>query len=88
VTTPGGSYAVIRIADDYVRIQGIEIDGSGVTGSTSWVYGIRVDTSVIAAADIRIDKVERDRLRPQRYRLQHQAPDRHGQSTLRARALP
>jgi len=52
---PPTPYEVIRINDDHVRIEGIEIDASRVTGAFD-LTGIRVVTPP-ATADVRIDKV-------------------------------
>jgi hypothetical protein len=50
---PGEYYEVIDISDDYVRIEGIEIDGSSVTSGQAF-RAIRA-ISTAATADIRID---------------------------------
>ncbi|MFC1610272.1 hypothetical protein ACFL6C_04890 [Myxococcota bacterium] len=45
-------FHVIQIRDDHVRLEGLEIDGSNVTNQQD-TFGINVDGSVSASADIR-----------------------------------
>jgi hypothetical protein len=53
-TTPGVYYSVIQIQEDYVRIEGIEIDGSTIDNGQA-VRGIQTKDGS-ATSDIRIDK--------------------------------
>ena len=56
-STPGGFYDILGINDDYVRIEGIELDGSGITNGES-LDGIHISTSLDDVFnEIRIDKV-------------------------------
>ena len=52
---PLGSYNLVRVSNDagYVRIEGIEIDGSNVTNAEA-VRGIQVDDTGSAMEDVRI----------------------------------
>jgi hypothetical protein len=50
------SYAVLRIMDEYVRIEGVEIDGTNVTNA-HWMIGIRLEPSLTATAEPRLDKL-------------------------------
>jgi hypothetical protein len=52
--SPGEYFSVIDIQDDYVRIEGIEIDGSTITNGQS-VSGIQTQ-NISLTNDIRIDK--------------------------------
>ena len=49
-------YSVLYVFANYMRIEGIEIDGSQVTQAAG-VLGIRIDQTIAPTADIRIDKV-------------------------------
>ncbi len=53
-SSPGQYYSVIRIEEDYVRIEGVEIDGLLVTNA-EYNRGI-LTTNTAAASDIRIDR--------------------------------
>ncbi len=53
-SSPGEYFSVIEIQEDYVRIEGIEIDGTTITNGQS-VSGIQTN-NISAASDIRIDK--------------------------------
>ena len=53
-SSPGEYFSAIEIQEDYVRIDGIEIDGATITNGQS-VSGIQTN-NISAASDIRIDK--------------------------------
>jgi hypothetical protein len=53
-SSPDASYSLIRVSDNHVRIEGIELDGSGLTNA-HLVYGLRLTPS--ATADIQLDKL-------------------------------
>ena len=50
----GASYQVINLDTGYVRVEGLEIDGSGLTNAL-YVRGIRVSTTLSNVGDIRMD---------------------------------
>ncbi len=52
-SSPGAAYALVGIYDNYVRVTGIEVDGSSVTNGQD-LYGIALDTSVSTTSDIRV----------------------------------
>jgi hypothetical protein len=53
-TASGANYQIINLDTGYVRIEGLEIDGSGVTNAL-FVRGIRVRDGLVNVGDIRID---------------------------------
>ncbi len=50
----GASYQIVNLNTGYVRVEGLEIDGAGVTNA-QFVRGIRVETGISNVGDIRID---------------------------------
>jgi hypothetical protein len=56
VANPGGSYSVLRIYDDYVRIEGVEIDGSSITNARH-LTGMILDESLTLTSEIRLDRL-------------------------------
>ena len=51
-----GTMNILRINAEYVRIEGIEFDGSNVSNKTQ-LYGLRTGFTVTNPSDVRIDKV-------------------------------
>jgi len=52
----GSSYSVLKIVEDYVRIEGVEIDGSNVSNARN-MTGIILDQSLTATSEIRLDRL-------------------------------
>ena len=53
-TASGAAYQIVNLDTGYIRVEGLEIDGSGVTNAR-YVRGIRVRDGLPATGDIRID---------------------------------
>ena len=56
INSPVGITRVLRVADDHVRITGIEIDGSSITDGQE-IEGVSTANTLTAASDVRFTKL-------------------------------
>jgi uncharacterized membrane protein YgcG len=54
IASPPQGIALMTIGEEYVRVEGIEIDGSGVTDARSY-RGLHVASAVTTTSDVRVD---------------------------------
>ena len=55
-SSPSNPFLFFEIRDDFVRVTGLEIDGTGITNARA-IDGIEIDASVAASGDIRLDSL-------------------------------